>query len=281
MKSVTLKERFAALLTSLIFPAIFLGVQVLVGAVLSFVSGMMATMELMRFGTVDEAAAVELALKYAEQNVLPASAASGLVTVGVIALWLVIRKRSFRSTLRIHALPVRHSACALGLGVGMYITVGHLLSVIPLPESMLEEYNVLVAEQMTGVDPLMSVVTLVLVAPLAEELTFRGMCGGALERAFPAWAVILWQGAIFALIHMVPYQILYVFPVGIVLGIVYFWSGSMLAPLLMHAAFNAMGIITGLLDPAVLESPAVLLAGPVLVVGCLAVLYRTRSSAEE
>lgn len=281
MSNQTWKERVVALLYSLIFPAIFLACQALSGVIVSFYAGMSAAAEMIRLGSTDESAILNRAMEYTMSNAMVASAASGLLTVAMIALWLKRKKQPFLKTLQFSPIPVRHTVCVLGTGLGMYGTTCLLLAYLPFPDSMVEEYESLVGSQITGSDPMMSVLAVVLIAPLAEELVFRGMCMGALKRAFPIWATIPLQGCIFAACHLVPYQMIYVLPCALALGLVYHWSGSILASLLCHVTYNFLGVLAGMLEPEVLEGPLVnglLYAGPVLAAVALIALYRSRTA---
>lgn len=79
-------------------------------------------------------------------------------------------------------------------------------------------------------------------APFCEELVFRGFLLNALRRYVPAWAAIALSGIVFGLFHMQEGNAGVIMPLaagGIVLGIVYYWSGSLTASILTHAFFNA------------------------------------------
>lgn len=77
-----------------------------------------------------------------------------------------------------------------------------------------------------------------LAAPLCEEFIFRGLIQGGLRRSLPAWQAITISAAIFAIVHP-PASMLPVFVLGLCTGYVYQRSGSLLAPMLTHAGYNA------------------------------------------
>ena len=78
----------------------------------------------------------------------------------------------------------------------------------------------------------------VLAAPLCEEFLFRGLLQGGLRRSLPAWQAIGIAAALFAIVQP-PAAMLPVFVVGLCTGIAYERSGSLLAPMLTHALYNA------------------------------------------
>ena len=78
----------------------------------------------------------------------------------------------------------------------------------------------------------------VLAAPLCEEFIFRGLIQGGLRRSLPAWQAIGIAAALFAIVHP-PASMLPVFVLGLCTGLAYERSGSLLAPMLVHAGYNA------------------------------------------
>jgi uncharacterized protein len=82
-----------------------------------------------------------------------------------------------------------------------------------------------------------------ILAPVAEELIFRGIIQGELRKAMPEWAAIIIQALIFALFHLQPIQITYVLLPGLLLGLAYAWSRSIWVPIIMHILFNFLGSV--------------------------------------
>lgn len=84
-------------------------------------------------------------------------------------------------------------------------------------------------------------------APLAEELTFRGLLwSGLVKRGIAEWAAIGISAAAFALLHFEPQRLLLLFGVGVVLGIVRWRTRSLGACIVAHAVNNlpgALGIV--------------------------------------
>ena len=84
-------------------------------------------------------------------------------------------------------------------------------------------------------------------APVVEEFVFRGI----LLRSFaahirPGWANVV-QAALFSAMHMNLKAAVLLFVLGLVLGTLARRSGSLLAPILMHAAFNLIAALILLL----------------------------------
>jgi len=75
--------------------------------------------------------------------------------------------------------------------------------------------------------------------PAIEEVAFRGLLQGWLRRRLSPVPAIGAGAFCFAVLHGIPLLIVPLFLVGLVLGWLYERDGSLLPPILLHAAFNA------------------------------------------
>lgn len=93
--------------------------------------------------------------------------------------------------------------------------------------------------------PLIVVCLLVVavITPIWEEILFRGAFLDGLTRRFrPSVAVVL-SAALFAAVHLVPLTFVYLFTLGIALALLRRFHQNLWAPILLHAANNAL--VTG------------------------------------
>jgi membrane protease YdiL (CAAX protease family) len=81
----------------------------------------------------------------------------------------------------------------------------------------------------------------VVLAPVFEELLFRGLLLGGLMRSLPLWAALCTSAGVFALVHPSS-AIIPVFILGLFAGLAYRWSGWLLAAIIAHAVYNG-GIV--------------------------------------
>ncbi|MYM81355.1 CPBP family intramembrane metalloprotease [Duganella sp. FT50W] len=79
----------------------------------------------------------------------------------------------------------------------------------------------------------------VVAAPLCEEFIFRGLIYGGLRRSMNAPQAMLMSAAIFAVVHP-PLSMLPVFILGLCTAWTYERSKTLLAPMLVHAIYNAL-----------------------------------------
>ncbi len=87
-------------------------------------------------------------------------------------------------------------------------------------------------------------------APLGEEALFRGLLLPALTRRLGLIAGVAISAALFALLHFNAFAFLPLFTFGLALGAAYWMTGSLLVPILMHAAFNAVNSTLLMVLPA-------------------------------
>jgi membrane protease YdiL (CAAX protease family) len=78
----------------------------------------------------------------------------------------------------------------------------------------------------------------VVAAPIFEEFIFRGLVFGGLRRSLGLWPAVLASSAIFAIVHP-PIAVMPVFGLGVCAALAYERTGFLLAPMLVHAVYNA------------------------------------------
>lgn len=113
----------------------------------------------------------------------------------------------------------------------------------PMPQSLQKTMEMM----MNG--PLwMTLLSVSVFAPLFEEWLCRGMIlRGLLQKISPVWAIVV-SAAVFALIHMNPWQAIPAFGFGLLFGYVYYRTGSLKLTMLMHCVNNTFSVIVGKMD---------------------------------
>ena len=79
----------------------------------------------------------------------------------------------------------------------------------------------------------------VLVAPLAEEMLFRGVLFASMRVRFGFWPAALASSLIFGVIHLAPAQLLPLVALGMVLAWMYERTGSLWPSVVAHVVQNA------------------------------------------
>jgi membrane protease YdiL (CAAX protease family) len=83
----------------------------------------------------------------------------------------------------------------------------------------------------------------VVIAPVTEELAFRGYLYGVIKRYLGAVPALVLSGLLFALIHLNLSSFFPLFVLASVFALAYELSGSLLVPMSMHALFNTLSLI--------------------------------------
>jgi len=81
---------------------------------------------------------------------------------------------------------------------------------------------------------------LVVVAPVTEELLFRGIILRGLLNHCRVWSALVLSATLFAFIHLNPWQMMTAFAVGLTLGWVFLRTGSVWLCVLGHALNNGL-----------------------------------------
>lgn len=104
------------------------------------------------------------------------------------------------------------------------------------------------AEQaLTVVEPWVAILAVVILAPIAEELFFRGVVFNAFLREHGPRMGYVGSAAMFAVIHLSIAALLPIFLLGLALAWVYDRTGNLLAPIVMHAVVNGISVTIALL----------------------------------
>jgi uncharacterized protein len=98
-------------------------------------------------------------------------------------------------------------------------------------------------------DRLLLIGTALLIAPVAEELIFRGYIFGVLCRYVGKWWALVISALVFAAIHGHIPSLAGLFALAITLTLVYQGTGSLWAAILMHSLFNAITVVFTLVWP--------------------------------
>ena len=94
------------------------------------------------------------------------------------------------------------------------------------------------------------VVSAVIIAPISEELFFRGVIYGVTKKYGGLLAAIIFNASLFAFIHGSLPAFGGLFALAVCLTLAYEVSGSLYVPIVMHACFNAAQLAQMFFDPS-------------------------------
>lgn len=158
------------------------------------------------------------------------------------------------------------------LGLCLQLAVSLVLSgaEVLFPKTM-EHYGQVMESLGMNKPSFWSALYVAVLAPVTEELIFRGLTLKLLQKAFPFNAANVIQAFYFAVIHGNLVQGLYAFAIGLLLGKIVRKYGTLKSSVLCHVAVNASGLLLGSIS---MSLPA--MAAGAVVLACLIVLLRDR-----
>ena len=105
------------------------------------------------------------------------------------------------------------------------------------PESFLELLNNM------GANGGWSVLMLAVLAPIMEEVLFRGILLEAVREKYSSGRAIVVSALMFGVIHIIPQQVVNAFVIGLILGFIYVRTDSLWPVIIIHALNNAMAYV--------------------------------------
>lgn len=162
--------------------------------------------------------------------------------------FFIVRKESNGEKLnfRFSTEPVRVYLLIFPMMFGMMLVADYVTQLIPTNGFWLGEIYKLYQEQFSKLmlDPVALIIMTAIIAPILEEILFRGivMKGLLNNKVNPISAIII-SALVFGIMHFNPWQFAGASLLGLVLGLVYYKTKSLLMPILLHAFNNLVSAI--------------------------------------
>lgn len=183
----------------------------------------------------------------------------GLTLALVIGLpWLIKKRRISRIDLGIGRLPNWTDIWMTPIAVVVYFILSSIL--ILAATTFLPWFDVGQAQD-TGFNGLsqryeyiLAFITLVILAPIAEEVLFRGYLFGQLKKYIPVWIAVLVTSLLFGAVHGAWNVAIDTFALSIILCLLRMSTGSIWAPVLVHMTKNAIAFYILFINPMLLNT---------------------------
>lgn len=216
-----------AVIKSLAYLAVWLIAQLVMGVVIGFV-----------LGVSKGGAATELANSVG----IYVSIASNCLAVLFLAFIPLLRDSTLTEKASINKMPPRFFINMVVMGVSFAIAISIILGVLQMlgvfPDSwvsMLEDNNSVFVEA----DKSVMLIATVIMAPVLEEILFRGFILGTLKKEMHPWIAIFVSAVLFGVMHGTPIGIIYATALGVVMGWLCVKFNSVIPSLIFHMAYNA------------------------------------------
>lgn len=202
----------------------------------------------MVFGLIWLLLAIKVPIKSINQTVLSALIAGivYMITLAIVVVipWVVKRYRTSKIDIGLTRLPRWTDILITPAGLISYLIISSVL--ILLATQLLPWFDVNQVQE-TGFNQInqrfeliLAFITLVVIAPVAEEILFRGYLYGKLKKYVPIWVAILATSLLFGAIHGAWNLAIDTFVLSIILCLLRESTGSIWSSILLHMAKNGI-----------------------------------------
>lgn len=162
-------------------------------------------------------------------------------------IWFLLsNKHPLLQTLRIKKVPFSTIYYTILLSLGVIILSDEVDKIVQIfieaPEYVVDLNGVLKPESLSGF--LLLFIAVVIIAPLGEELLFRGFFQKILEDNWKdVTRAVLVTAVIFSFIHMNPFWFAQIYILGILLGFLAWKTNSIIPSLILHSLNNLIALV--------------------------------------
>ena len=163
-----------------------------------------------------------------------------------LIFFLISKKEPLIKRLRINRVSSKTIRLTVMFSIGLIILsdeFDRLIQVfIPSPDYIIDLNSLLQPESVFGY--LLLVIAVAIIAPIGEELLFRGFLQQFLEKNWKdITRAILITSLFFSIIHMNPYWFIQIYILGVMLGFLSWKTNSIFPPLILHALNNGTALL--------------------------------------
>lgn len=171
------------------------------------------------------------------------SMAYAIAALVIFGFWY--RKKLAASQERIAVRSAFHPWIVLSLlllSVGLQYVVSYLMNFVGiLRPDWMHSYTELIDTAGIGTLSPLIIIYSIIIAPVSEELIFRGVTLGYAKKALSVTGAVCLQAVLFGIFHLNMIQGIYAAFLGLFLGYLREAGGSIAIPMLFHAFFNLFG----------------------------------------
>lgn len=246
--------------------AVYFVVYLLTQTIVVFVYGIIFGAKIAAAGEVEDAVALSEELT----TMIMDKAVEMTFWTSVIALiiyWIrfAVRKKNILKEVEIKKISTNGILPILVMAPSLNVIISMVVSNIPWPQEWIDAY----ATNSSVLDgSLMTWISAVIMAPIFEEILFRGLVYTRLKKGMPTIIAAIVASLVFGLCHGTAIWIIYATVIGLVMTWVFERYQSLTASILFHFVFNAMGLAISMI-PESMESVLWIL----LVVGVAGLVY--------
>lgn len=129
---------------------------------------------------------------------------------------------------------------ALSVAGFFFANIVSQIEVAVMPEAGKEFESMM--ENVLGNGSIIGVISAALLAPISEEIVFRGLLVKNAKKVFGITGCILLSGIAFGIVHLNPIQSIYAIPLGMLLAYLAYRYSSIIPAILLHMINNSLSV---------------------------------------
>lgn len=167
---------------------------------------------------------------------------AGILTILIFFIVAKIRKKKFTESASLRKFkPATVAPIVIG-GIAFNFAISYLMNLIPFPQTWIDSYEASSTELLGNVSIALWI-SVVIMAPLVEELTFRGFMYTRLKQGMPKWIAVILTSLVFGIVHGTLIWAIYTFVFSLALIYILERTKSIWACILFHMSFNLVGAV--------------------------------------
>ena len=236
-----MKNFFKSIGKASIYFLVYFATQLIMG----FVYGIMFSVSMMSSGeAMDEVALMELLNTFIMDKAMEMTFWAGVMTLVIFWIRFAVRKKNILKEVECKKIAKEGILPIIVTALSMNVVLSMVIGYFPWPQGWMEAYM----ENSSIIDgSLMSWLMAVVMAPVLEEIVFRGLVYTRLKKGMPAIAAAIVASLAFGLCHTGIIWVIYATALGLVMTWVFEKYQSLAASILFHFSFNLMGQILSMI----------------------------------
>ncbi len=166
-----------------------------------------------------------------------------------VAVWIYRSKKTWRDVFGLSRKSLAPSAlqglAAYLIALPLIFTAGYLYQIllittgyVPSPQPLME----FMTGEMGTWPRFYAILVAALVAPVSEEILFRGLLLPLAARSLGVLGAVVITSALFAAMHLFIPALVPLFVVSLACSFAYIYTGSILTPIALHSIFNSINL---------------------------------------
>lgn len=236
-----MKNALKVTVMAVLFFIAFYVVQVIVAMIFSSI--IIVQYIAQNVGNIDFASLTEQTIKSIIQWSTAIALTSDIVVLIVLFIIYLVKKEKAKEELSLRKIRFKDLLPPVLLGITISAAETVLLLLLPIPGGLMDKYEK-AAEALYSGSVVLQILSIVIVAPVVEELIFRGLILSRLRKGMSPAAAAIVSSLIFGVAHGTPVWMACAFLAGLALSFLCIRYRSVLAPIAMHITFNLISVVT-------------------------------------